>query len=97
MRTVRAGDGEGICSGVGESTPDCSGEIAGRTDCSAVGALGRGDCCAKAAQTKAMYAIEMKGRDLSIIAPVQVWKDVVTPFAIAQELFIDIIRDKLIV
>ena len=36
-------------------------------------------------------------RDLSIISPVHVRKNVVPPFAVAQKFFIEIICDKLIV
>ena len=36
MRTL-LGDGEGVCSGVGEGGTDCSGEIEGEEDSSSVG------------------------------------------------------------
>jgi hypothetical protein len=55
MRTLLAGEGEGVCSGVGEGTIDSSGEIAGEGDSPGVGeGVGTGDSCAsigEAAQT----------------------------------------------
>ena len=105
IRTLLAGEGEGVCSGVGEGGTDCSGEIDGEGDSPGVGeGVGVGDSCAAAIATKA--AQESKVRmlkrrpaigDLSIVAPVHVRKNVVPPFAVAQKFFIEIICDKLIV
>ena len=63
MRTLLAGEGEGVCSGVGEGGVDCSGEIEGEGDspgvCEGVGA---GDSCAAAIATNATQ--ESKARML---------------------------------
>ena len=49
MRTLLAGEGEGVCSGVGEGGTDCSGEIDGEGDSPGVGeGVGVGDSCAAA-------------------------------------------------
>jgi len=105
IRTLLAGEGEGVCSGLGEGGTDCSGEIEGEGDSPGVGEeVGVGDSCAAAIATKATQ--DSKGRmlkrrsairDLSIIAPVHVRKNIVSPFAVAQKFFIEIICDKLIV
>ena len=42
-------------------------------------------------------ATKVTMRNLSIVSPVHVWKNVVPPFAFAQEFFIDHDGDKLIV
>jgi len=105
MRTLLAGEGEGVCSGVGEGGTDCSGEIAGKGDPPGVGEeVGLGDSCAAAVTTKATQESKMRMlkrrpaiRDLSIIVPVHVRKNVVPPFAVAQKFFIELICDKLIV
>ena len=105
MRTLLAGEGEGVCSGVGEETIDCSGEIEGKGDSLGVSeGVGVGDSCAAAIATKAPQNTKVriwKGRsairDLSIVAPVHVRKNIVSPFAVAQKFFIEIICDKLIV
>ena len=105
IRTLLAGEGEGVCSGLGEGGTDCSGEIEGEGDSPGVGEeVGVGDSCAAAIATKATQ--DSKGRmlkrrsairDLSIIAPVHVRKNVVPPFAVVQKFFIEIICDQLIV
>ena len=105
IRTLLAGEGEGVCSGLGQGGTDCSGEIEGEGDSPGVGEeVGVGDSCAAAIATKATQ--DSKGRmlkrrsairDLSIVAPVHVRKNVVPPFAVAQKFFIEIICDKLIV
>ena len=105
IRTLLAGEGEGVCSGLGEGGTDCSGEIEGEGDSPGVGEeVGVGDSCAAAIATKATQ--DSKGRtlkrrsairDLSIVAPVHVRKNIVPPFAVAQKFFIEIICDKLIV
>ena len=105
IRTFLAGEGEGVCSGLGQGGTDCSGEIEGEGDSPGVGEeVGVGDSCAAAIATKATQ--DSKGRmlkrrsairDLSIIAPVHVRKNIVPPFAVAQKFFIEIICDKLIV
>ena len=105
IRTLLPGEGEGVCSGVGEGTIDCSGEIEGEGDSPGVGeGDGVGDSCAAAIATKATQKTKVRIwkrqsaiRDLSIIAPVHVWKNIVSPFAVAQKFFIEIICNKLIV
>ena len=105
IRTLLAGEGEGACSGVGEGDTDCSGETEGEGDSRDVGeGAGAGDSCATAIAAKATQETKVTTwkrrraiRDLSIIAPVHVRKNVVPPFAVAQKFFIEIICDKLIV
>ena len=105
IRTLLAGEGEGVCSGVGEGGTDCSGEIEGEGDSPGVGeGVGVGDSCAAAIATKATQESKVTIwkrrpaiRGLSIIAPVHVRKNIVPPFAVAQKFFIEIICDKLIV
>ena len=105
IRTLLAGEGEAVCSGEGEGGIDCSGEIDGERDSPNVGVgVGVGDSCAAAIATKATQKTKVtiwKGRstirDLSIITPVHVRKNVVPPFAVAQKFFIEIICDQLIV
>jgi hypothetical protein len=105
MRTLLTGEGEGVCSEEGEGNIDCSGEIEGEGDSADIGeGVGVGDSCAAAIATKttqeSKVTIWKRGsaiRDLSIIAPVHVRKNVVPPFAVAQRFFIEIICDKLIV
>ena len=105
IRTLLAGEGEGVCSVVGEGSADCSGEIDGERDSPGVGeGVGGGDSCAAAIATKATQESKVRMlkrrsaiRDLNIIAPVDVRKNVVSPFAVAQKFFIEIICHKLIV
>jgi hypothetical protein len=105
IRTFLAGEGEGVCSGLVQGGTDCSGEIEGEGDSPGVGEeVGVGDSCAAAIATKAtqnskgrMLKRRSAIRDLSIIAPVHVRKNIVSPFAVAQKFFIEIICDKLIV
>ena len=105
MRILLAGAGEGVCSKVGEGGTDCSGEIDGEGDSPSVGeGVGVGESCAAAIAAKATHESKvrmLKGqsaiRDLSIVAPVHVRKDIVPPFAVAQKFFIEIVCDKLIV
>ena len=105
MRALLAGEGEGVCSGVGEGGTDCSGEIDGEGDSPSVGeGFGVDDSCAAAVATKATQGSKVRRlkrrsaiRDLSIVAPVHVRKNIVPPFAVAQKFFIRIICDKLIV
>ena len=105
IRTLLAGEGEGVCSGVGEGGTDCSGEIDGEGDSPGIGeGVGVGDSCAAVIATKATQESKVRMlkrrsaiRDLSIIAPVDVRKNVVSPFAVAQKFFIEIICHKLIV
>src|SRR5882724_3637323 len=100
IRTLLAGEGESVCSVVGEGGTDCSGEIDGEGDSPGVGeGVGVGDSCAAAIATKATQESKVKMlkrrsaiRDLSIIAPVHVRKNVVPPFAVAQKFFIEISR-----
>jgi hypothetical protein len=57
MRTLLAGEGEGVCSGVGEGGTDCSGEIEGEGDSPGVGEeVGVGDSCASAKEDKMAIA-----------------------------------------
>ena len=91
IRTLLAGEGEGVCSGLGEGGTDCSGEIDVDGDSPSISeGVGGGDSCAAAVATKA--AQESKARmlkrrsairDLSIVSPVHVWKNIVPPFAVA--------------
>ena len=105
IRTPLAGEGEGVCSGLGEGGTDCSGEIDEDGDSPSIGeGVGVGDSCAAAVATKAAQASKTRMlkrrsaiRDLSIVAPVHVRKNIVSPFAVAQKFFIEIICDKLIV
>ena len=105
MRTLFAGEGEGVCPGVGEGGTDCSGEIEGEGDSSGVGEeVGVGDSCAAAIATKATQESKVRRlkrrsaiRDLSIVAPVHARKNIVPPFAVAQKFFGRIICDNLIV
>ena len=93
IRTLLAGEGEGVCSVVGEGGADCSGEGVGVGDsCAAV-------IAAKATQETKVRMLKRRSaiRDLSIIAPVHVRKNVVPPFAVVQKFFIEIICDQLIV
>lgn len=100
IRTLLAGEGEGVGSGLGEGGTDCSGEIEGG-DSPCVGeGFGVGESCASAVwtkATKATQATKVQMRSLSIVAPVHVRKNVVLPFAVAEKFFIEIICDKLIV
>src|SRR5436190_9378436 len=106
IRTFLAGEGEGVCSGAGEVGTDCSGEIDGEGDSPGVAeAVGVGDSCAAAIATRmttqeremTIWKRRLAMRDLSIVAPVHVRKNVVPPFAVVQKFFIEIICDKLIV
>jgi hypothetical protein len=57
IRTLLAGEGEGVCSGVGEGTIVCSGEIEGEGDSPGVGeGVGVGDSCASAKEDKMAIA-----------------------------------------
>ena len=105
MRTLLVGEGEDVCSGVGEGETDSWGQAEGEGDSAGVDeAIGVGDSCARpiaaqAAQesTPKMLKPKLEIRDLSIVAPIHVRKNIVTPFTVAQKLFIEIICDKLIV
>ena len=105
IRTLLAGEGEGVCSGVGEGGTDCSGEIDGEGDSPGVGeGVAVGDSCAAVIATKATQESKVRMlkrrsaiRDLSIIVPVHVRKNVVPPFAVVQKFFIEVICDQLIV
>ncbi len=106
IRTLLAGEGEGVCSGVDEGGTDCSGEIDGEGDSPGVAeGVGVGDSCAAAIATRmttqeremTIWKRRLAMRDLSIVAPVHVRKNVVPPFAVVQKFFIEIICDKLIV
>jgi hypothetical protein len=53
MRTLLAGEGEGVCSEGGEGATDCSGEIEGEEDAAGVGeGVEVGDSCASATEDK---------------------------------------------
>jgi hypothetical protein len=54
IRTLLAGEAEGVCSGVGDGGPDWSGEIEGEADSPGVDeGIGVGDSCAAAIAIKA--------------------------------------------
>ena len=105
IRTLLAVEGEGVCSGVAEGGTDCSGELEGEGDSLGVDeGAGVGDSCAAVIATQATQKTKVRIwkrrsaiRDLSIISPVHVRKNVIPPFAVAQKFFIEIICDKLIV
>ncbi len=105
IRTLLAVEGEGVCSGVAEGRTDCSGELEGEGDSLGVDeGAGVGDSCAAVIATQATQKTKVRIwkqrsaiRDLSIISPVHVRKNVIPPFAVAQKFFIEIICDKLIV
>jgi hypothetical protein len=106
IRTLLAGEGEAVCSGVGEGGTVCSGEIDGEGDSPGVGeGVGVGDSCAAAIATRVttqeremkMWKRRCAIRDLSIVVPVHVRKNVVPPFAVAEKFFIEIICEQLIV
>lgn len=104
IRTLLAVEGEGVCSGVAEGGTDCSGELEGEGDSLGVDeGAGLGDSCAAVIATQATQKTKVRIwkrrsaiRDLSIISPVHVRKNVIPPFAVAQKFFIEIICDKLI-
>ena len=105
IRTLLAVEGEGVCSGVAEGNADWSGELEGEGDSPRIGeGAGTGDSCAAAIATQARQKTTVRIwkqrsaiRDLSIISPVHVRKNVIPPFAVAQKFFIEGICDKLIV
>ena len=69
IRTLLAGEGEGVCSGVGEGGTDCSGEIDGEGDSPGVGegvGVGRFLCrsdCDKSDARKQSENVETAIRD----------------------------------
>ena len=107
IRTLLAVEGEGVCSGVAEGSTDWSGELEGEGEGDSTGiseGAGVGDSCAAVIATHRKQKTNVRIwkrrsaiRDLSIISPVHVRKNVVPPFAVAQKFFIKIICDKLIV
>ena len=104
IRTLLAGEGEGVCSGVGEGSRVCSGEIDGEGDSPSIGeGAGVDDSCAAVIATQArqesrvMIFKASAMCDLSIILPLHVRKDVIAPFAIAQKFLIEGMCDKLVV
>ena len=101
MRTLLAGEGEAVCSAVGDDAVEPSGKTEGKGDSSLLGqGVGVDDSCAAAIRRKPMEMTQTSDvmiRNLCIIAPVHVWKNVVPPFAIAQKFFINHRGDKLIV
>ena len=107
IRTLLAVEGEGVCSGVAEGNADWSGELEGEGEGDSTGVgegAGVGDSCAAVIATHRKQKTNVRIwkrrsaiRDLSIISPVHVRKNVVPPFAVAQKFFIKIICDKLIV
>ena len=90
---------------MGEGGTDCSGEIEEEGDSPDVGEeIGVGDSCAAAIATRTTQQTQVTFwkkrsaiRDLSIVAPVHIRKNVVPPFAVAQKFFIESVCDKLIV
>ena len=105
IRTLRPGEGGGVCSGLSDGGTDCSDEIDGDGDSPCIGeGVGEGGSCAtpvaaKAAQESKARMLKRRSaiRDLSIVSPVHVPKNIIPPFAVAQKFFIEIICDKLIV
>ena len=107
IRTLLAVEGEGVCLGVAEGSTDWSGELEGEGEGDSTGiseGAGVGDSCAAVIATHRKQKTNVRIwkrrsaiRDLSIISPVHVRKNVVPPFAVAQKFFIKIICDKLIV
>ena len=107
IRTLLAVEGEGVCSGVAEGSTDWSGELEGEGEGDSTGiseGAGVGDSCAAVIATHRKQKTNVRIwkrrsaiRDLSIISPVHVRKNVVPPFAVAQKFFIKIICEKLIV
>jgi len=101
MRTLLAGEGEGVCAAVGENVVECSGKTEGKGDSSLLGqGVGVDDSCAATIRRKAAEMIEATNvtmRNLSIVSPVHVWKNLVPPFAVPQKFFIESVCDKLIV
>src|SRR5213592_3362444 len=101
-RTLLAGEADGVCTGAGGAVMDSSGEIDRAGDSSGVAdAIGLGDSCA-AAIPMASHAVAIRNpqstiRDSNIVAPVHVWKNIIAPFAVAQEFFIEPVCDKLVV
>ena len=75
MRTLLAGDAEGVCSGTGDGVIDSAGEIDNSGDSSVIGdRAGVGDSCAKTAEAKnAMrvavlaFAVMSSGVETSLI------------------------------
>jgi len=60
MRTLLAGEGEGVCSRTGEGGTDCSGQIDGEGDSLGVGEVVEvGDSCAAAIAIRATQAKEV--------------------------------------
>jgi hypothetical protein len=90
---------------VGEDHTDCSSEIEGEGDSPDAGEeIGMGDSCAAAIATRTTQVTQVTFwkkrsaiRDLSIVAPVHIRKNVVPPFAVMQKFFIESVCDKLIV
>lgn len=57
IRTLLAGEGEGVCSGLGEGGTDCSGETEGGKDSPGIGeGVGVGDSCASTEEDKMAIA-----------------------------------------
>ena len=53
MRTFRAGEADGVCSGAGGAVTDCSGKIEEAGDSSGIAeGVGVGDSCAKTVEAK---------------------------------------------
>ena len=105
IRTLLGVEGEGVCSGVAEGSTDWSGELEGEGDSPGVGeGAGAGDSSAAVIATQATQKTKVRIwkqrsaiRDLSIISPVHVRKNIIPPFAVAQKFFIEGICDRLIV
>ena len=101
MRALLAGEDEAVCAAAGEDAVECSGKTEGKGDSSLLGqGVGVDDSCAATIRRKAAEIIEATNvtmRNLSIVSPVHVWKNVVPPFAVAQKFFTDHRGDKLIV
>ena len=105
IRTLLAVEGEGVCSGVSEGDTDCSGDIEDEGDSPGVAEeIGPGDSSAAEIATKRTQETQVtiwEKRpticDLSIVVPVHIRKNVVSPFAVTQKFFIETVCNKLIV
>jgi len=70
IRTLLAGEGEGVCSGVDEGGTDCSGEIDGDGDSPCIGeAVGGGNSCASVAEAAHTRANTIRAWNDVILGP----------------------------
>lgn len=72
IRTLLAGEGEGVCSGLGEGGTDSSGEIEGDGDSPRVGGgVGAGDSCASVAEAAHTIANTIRAWNVVILSEAQ--------------------------